>query len=105
MKYKTMTLELLQDRPQLYDQLIRSRTLLATLERYAQELRDSHHNWMEQLWRSKPNSDANQIASQALELALEELVSRLDCGFPANENEPLSLDAAMAFIRPHTPTA
>ncbi len=104
MQYKTITLQIIQDRPQLYDQLIRNRTLLPTLERYAEELRDIHHTWMGRLWQTKPDSAASVIANEALELALEQLVSRLPSESPANENDPLSLDAAMAFIR-HTPIA
>jgi hypothetical protein len=102
MMYKTMILELLQDRPEMYDQLLTKRTLLQTLNHYAEELRDIHHTWMGRLWQTNPHSAASQIAAEALELALEQLVRRLPSEFPANEDELLSLDAAMAFIRPHT---
>ena len=105
MNYKTITFELLQNRPQLYDQLIINRTLLQTLNRYAEELRDIHHAWMGRLWQAKPASQASQIASEALELALEEMKRRLPPVSPAVESEPLSLDAAMRFIRPYTQNA
>jgi hypothetical protein len=105
MQYKTITLQLLQDRPQLYDQLISQQTLLQTLNRYAEELRDIHHTWMGRLWQANTNCAASQIKSEGLELALEEMERRLPPASPAEEMEPLSLDAAMAFIRPHTPTA
>jgi hypothetical protein len=43
------------------------------------------------------------IASEALERALQDLQSRLPKEFSAEGNEVLSLDAAMAFPRRHTP--
>ena len=67
MKYKTMTLEMLQDRPQLYDQLIFKRTLLQTLNRYAEELRDIPPSWRGLLWQTNPDSTASQIASASRE--------------------------------------
>jgi hypothetical protein len=103
MQYKTTVLGLLQDRPVIYDHLISSRTLLSTLERFAEELRTSHHAWQDRLWLTKPNSDPTQIASEALEIALQELEGRLHSDSP-DETETPSLDAAMAFIsRPSHP--
>lgn len=105
MRYKTIVLELLQDRPTMYDRCIRERTLLATLDFYATELRNSHLDWMELLTQRNPISDPNQIASEAIEIAVEELVKHLPSELPAATNETLSLDAAVAYIRSHTPTA
>ena len=75
MQYKTIVLELLQQTPQIYDQLLENRT----------------------------QSDPSQIASEALEIALSELEDRLTSASPPDDHQPLSLDAAMAFIRGHTP--
>lgn len=105
MHYKTITLELLQDRPEIYDKLLQNRTLLSTLEAYAIELRESHLDWKENLLQRKPSSDPSQIASEALELAIEELVRRLPSELLNPASEPLSLDGAMAFIRNHTQPA
>ena len=55
------------------------------------------------LCQARPGSDPSQIASEALEMALKELEDRLPSASPQNDHEPLSLDAAMAFIRRHTP--
>ena len=45
MQYKTIVLELLQQRPEMHDQLRRNRMLLPTLELYASELKTSHEAW------------------------------------------------------------
>ena len=102
MQYKTIILELLQQRPEMHDQLRKERKLLPTLELYAKELKTSHEAWKELLSQARPGSDPSQIASEALEMALKELEDRLPSASPPDDNEPLSLDAAMAFIRRHT---
>ena len=105
MQYKTIILELLQQRPEMHNQLRKNRKLLLTLERYAKELKTSHQAWKELLSQAKPGSDPSQIASEALEMALKEMEDRLPTESPPNETEPFSLEAAMAFIRRHTPPA
>jgi hypothetical protein len=105
MMYKTMVLELLQQRTQLHAQLRKQRMLLTTLERLAGELKASHEAWKDRLSQARPGSDPSQIASEALEIALRELEDSLPPESPQNEDEPLSLDAAMAFLRRHTPPA
>lgn len=105
MQYKTICLQLIQDRPEMYDQLLSSRTLLATLERSAIQLRDRHLQWKALLSQASPGSDPSQVASEALEIALKELEDSLPPVFPPDEDEPLSLDAAMAFLRRPTSPA
>ena len=77
MLYKTMTLELLQQRPQIYEQLQSQRKLLATLDHYAMELKALHELWKAQLAKARPESAPEQIASEALELALHDLADSL----------------------------
>ena len=60
---------------------------------------------MDQLSQAKPGSDPSQIASEALELAMEDLRDDLPSASQASEAEPLSLDAAMNFLRRHSPPA
>jgi hypothetical protein len=105
MQYKTIILEMLQNRPQLHEQLRKERKLLPAMENYARELKTSHQGWKELLSQIRPGSDKNQIASEALELALKELEDRLPSESPQNGNEALILDAAMLFIRRHTSRA
>jgi hypothetical protein len=102
MQYKTITLELLQQRPEMHDQLRKDRKLLTTLEFYAKELKESHEAWKEALDQARPGSDPSQIASEALELALRELEERLPSESETGEEETLSLDEAMAYLRNHT---
>ncbi len=103
MQYKTIVLEMLQQRTELHEQLRKERKLLTTMENYAKELKASHEAWKETLVQSRPGSDPNQISSEALELAIQELEDRLPSELPSVEDEPLSLDAAMAFIRKASP--
>ena len=92
--YKTICLHLLEDRPQLHEQLRQTRTLLPTLDRLAGELKASHEAWMDRLSQT---GSSEQISSEALELALKELVDSLPSESPPDEEE-FPLDAAMAFI-------
>ena len=104
MQYKTIILELLQQRPEMHEQLRKERKLLPALELYARELKTSHEAWKERLSQTMPGSDPSQIASEAMEMALKDLEDRLPSASP-QESETLSLDAAMAFIRRHTSRA
>jgi len=105
MQYKTIVLELLEQNPETYDQLLKNRTLLLTLERYGSQLRDSHLAWKELLAQVRPASNESQIASEALEMALKDLADSLPLASTPDEKGPLSLDAAMAYLRRHTPPA
>jgi hypothetical protein len=102
MQYKTIVLQLLEQNPEVYDQLRRQRQMGPTLERYASELKTLHEAWKENLSQAKPGSDQSQIASEALEMALKEMEERLPFAFHPDGNEPLTLDEAMAFIRRRT---
>ena len=102
MQYKTIILEMLEQRPQMREELRQSRKLLPTLELYASELKDSHEDWKERLLQAKPDSDPSQIASEAMELALKDLEDRLPSESNQDESETLSLDQAMAHISRHT---
>ncbi len=102
MHYKTIILEMLQQRPQMHEELRQSRKLLPTLEFYASELKDSHEDWKDRLLQAKPESDPSQIASEAMELALKDLEDRLPSESRQDASETLSLDQAMAHISRHT---
>ena len=82
MLYKTIILELLQQRPEMHEQLRKERKLLATMERYAKELKTGHEAWMELLSQLRPGSDKSQLRSEALEIALKELEARLPTASP-----------------------
>ena len=105
MQYKTIALGLIQEQPALYERLRSSKRLLPAMDAYAIELKASHEAWKEQLGQARPVSDPSQIASEAMELAIKELQDRLSSESPPTESEALSLDAAMSFIRRHSPPA
>ena len=105
MQYKTMVLELLPQHPAMHQQLLSRRTLLATVELYARELKTSHEAWKARLCQALPGSNSTRIASEALEIALWELEDVLHSEFPPDESEPLKVEGAMAFIRGHSPPA
>ena len=104
-QYMTIVLELLEQRPEIHEQLRQERKLLATAIRHADELKILHQVWKEQLSQAKPGSDDCQLSSQALEMAVQELQTSLPSGLVQDETGPLSLDEAMAFLRDHTPPA
>ena len=104
MQYKDITMELIQSQPELYEQLRSSKRLLPAIDAYAIELKDSHEAWKDQLGQAHPGSDSRQIAAEAMELAIQDLQHRLPSASPADEAEPLSLDAAMNSLR-HSPIA
>ena len=104
MKYKSMILELLKQRPDTHDQLKKERKLLPTMEQYAKELRASHLAWQQLLSSLRPGSDPSQIASEALEIALKEMQDRLPSE-SGSGSEAIFLDAAMLFNLRHTPRA
>jgi hypothetical protein len=103
--YKTILLELLHQNPTLWEQLRTTRKLMPTLNAYAAELKTKHQAWMETLRPTRPGSDPSQLSSEAMELAIEDVKGSLLAGSPTNEDEPLTLDAAMAYLRRHTPPA
>ena len=105
MQYKTIVLELLQQHPEIHQHLQSRRTLLATMELYARELKTSHEAWKDRLCQALPGSNPSQITSEALEIALWELEDVLQSEFPPDESDSLSLEGAMVFIRGHSPPA
>lgn len=102
MQYKTIVLELIQEQPELYEQLRSSKRLLTAMDAYATELKASHEAWKDQLSQARPASDPSQIASEAMEMAVQEIWDRLPSGSQATEADPLSLDAAMTFLCNHS---
>lgn len=102
MQYKTIALELLRERTEFFEQLRKERKLLTTVERYARELKSGHEAWKKLLTQLRPRSAPNQIASEAMEMALKELQGRLPSASLQDEHEAVVLDAAMMFMRPRT---
>lgn len=102
MLYKTIVLELLQERKELHEQLRQSRMLLPTVNRYADELKSSHESWKERLTQENPDRDLLQIASQAMELAIQDLKDCLPPVSPPEGDRTVAPDELMAFLKTHT---
>ena len=99
-RYKTICLSLLEQQPEMYEQLRQRRMLLPTLNRLASELKERHKAWKRELQATRPGSDS-QSASEAMELAVKELEDRLSTD---SEQEALAfLDGVMANLRPTPP--
>ena len=64
MQYKTIVLELLEQCPEMYDQLRSKRMLLPTLNFYAGELKASHEAWKIRLSQDRPGSNESQMGQQ-----------------------------------------
>lgn len=105
MQYKTIVLELLKARPRIHKKLCRRQMLLPTLERYAEELKTRHEAWKDHLSWAMPARNESQIASEALEIALDELATFLHLEFQPEDRGKLSLAGAMVFIRGRRPPA
>ncbi len=101
MLYKTITLELLKEH---YDPAT-GRPTLHDLERQTTLLKAAHESWMAEIQRSRPESSPEQQTAEALELAIRDLrtdLSSASSAAEATEDLP-NLDAAMAFLKMHTP--
>ena len=92
MMYKTMTLELIQEQPGLYERLRTSKRLLPAMDAYAIELKSSHEAWKARLAQARPGSDPLQASGEAMELAIEELRGRLSSA--VGERRNLATDLA-----------
>ena len=90
MQYKTITLELIREQPDLYKHLCCNKRLLPAMDTYAIELKADHETWKAAIDRRRPGSDPRQVAAEALELAIQELRDRLHCVSPKDEAEPTS---------------
>jgi len=97
MHYKTIVLEILRNRPELHEKLRLSRTLLTTLNLYSSRLKANHEAWMDRLSRVKSGSERSQLASEALEIAVQEMEDSLGTSNFLLETEKLFLDGVMAF--------
>jgi hypothetical protein len=104
MQYKTIVLELIREHPGLYERLRSSKRLLPAMDAYATELRDSHLAWLAEILGQRPGCNPSQASAEALEMAIEAFQKRLPCE-SEEESDAISLDAAMLYLRRHTPPA
>lgn len=105
MHYKTICLDLIQQRPRLVAELRKDKRTLSTVEMCARALKDCHEAWKLRLAESHPTSDPASIASQALELAVAAMQEALPSESAPSDREAISLDELMARLRLPMPTA
>jgi hypothetical protein len=105
MNYKTIILELILQRPALQRQLKQNRTILQAVNHYANQLKASHEDWKKMLSQTRPGSALTQISGEAMELAIQELELALPFASDQQDDDLLSLDTAMDFLRRATPNA
>lgn len=77
MKYKSIILTLIEQNPQLHAELKSSRSLLATVEREARAFKDQHEGYLADLTNQAPEAAVGALSSQAFEVALADMESRL----------------------------
>jgi hypothetical protein len=102
MHYKTIIHALIEQRTALCQQLRTQGKLHSTIDRHAAELKTRHETWKESLSRTNPRSP-EQIASEALELAIREIETSLPDDPTSGDDDGFPLDQAMAYIKRHTP--
>ena len=98
MQYKTIVMELIEQRPHLHEKLKRERKLLSTMERVARELKASREEIRRDLASEQPHMEASLISSQAMAMAISELEARMPPERPNEEKDELSLDQITASL-------
>jgi len=87
-QYLTILLELLEQHPQLHEQLKQRKNVLAWLEKTALQFKTRHEWWCEAFSKQNPGSTVSQFRSEALELALQEMEEDLPTEFhPSDETD------------------
>ena len=101
MQYKTIVMELLEQNPELYNQLKQDRKLLETIDVMALELKASHEQMIAELAEQQPDVAYSVICSQATEIAIAEVQQRLA---PTSDHETgeAMLEQLMASVMQHS---
>ena len=99
MHYKTIILELLEQQPTLHTRLKAQRKLLTALDFLSHEFKSRHETWHRTLRTQHPDIDPGCTTGAAMECALREMEQVLQNSWPEIDQEPLSLDVAVAFVR------
>ena len=95
MQYKTIILELIQQNETLHDRLRSNRSLLATVDRLAAQLKADHETYLNQMTMQEPTASRPVVSQQAFEMAIKEAQERLmaenrPSGATGLEAEPVS---------------
>ncbi|MEZ6104462.1 MAG: hypothetical protein R3E01_36455 [Pirellulaceae bacterium] len=105
MHYKTIVLELIEQRPRWHEQLKSSNSLLSTINQLAITLRNRHLDLLDQAEATPLQMSPIQHSSEALEKAIAELLEHFPREQEAAASDTLDMDALIAFLKRHTPQA
>ena len=83
MQYKTIILELIRQNEPLHDRLCSNRSLLATVDRLAKQLKADHETYLNQMVTQEPAASRLAVAQQAFEMAMKETEEQLMAMTPA----------------------
>ena len=103
MQYKTIVMELLEQNPELHNQLKQNQKLLETIDAMALELKSNHEQMIAELVEQQPDDAYSVICSQATEIAIAELQQRLAPMSEQETGEAMSLDQIIASVMQHSP--
>ena len=98
MHYRSIVLELLQQRPRACERLKKQHMMLEAVNSFGSILKLNHEAIMQQMLEANPGSDPTQIKQAAFEIALSHLEEALPSESDQDGEESLSLDQAMAHL-------
>jgi hypothetical protein len=96
MQYKTIILELIQQNEPLHDRLRSNRSLLATVDRLAAQLKAAHEIYLNQMTMQEPMASRPAVSQQALEMAIKEAEEQLMAMTPAEVTVPGAASTSVA---------
>jgi hypothetical protein len=102
MLYKTIVLELIQDRPELCSRLRQERLMLQAVETLAVDLKSRHEQWQQKLLNTMRGEAKELIHSRAMEFAIDEAIKMLPGESETADQRTVSMNALIDRVRSHT---
>ena len=96
MQYKTIILELIQQNEPLHDRLRSNRSLLATVDRLAAQLKAEHEIYLNEMTMQEPTASRPAASQQAFEMAIKEAQEQLVAMTPAEVMVPAADSTSVA---------
>ena len=83
MQYKTIILELIRQNEPLHDRLRSNRSLLASADWLAAQLKADHETYLNEITMQEPTASRPAVTQQAFEMAIKEVEEQLMAMTPA----------------------
>lgn len=96
MQYKTIILELIRQNEPLHDRLRSNRSLLATVDRLAEQLKADHEIYLNEMIMQEPTASRPAASQQAFEMAMKEAEEQLTAMTPAKVMVPGAVSTSVA---------